>query len=137
VQESVERYSTAAGRQALCPDEDMLVHRYVGPEAPKPGELSRLIIRRPEGDFLIDYHPSYTGLFLASGGSGDGVKFFPVIGGKIADAIEGKLDRSLRDLWAWPPQSAPGFAGTEDGSRSGLKGLILEEELGKGSKSKL
>jgi sarcosine oxidase / L-pipecolate oxidase len=87
---------------------------------------------RPEGNFLIDYYPSYSGLFIASGGSGHGFKFFPVIGDKITDAIEGKLDSFLSELWAWPKNAVPNFEGTEDGSRSGLKGLLLEEELSKG-----
>ena len=34
----------------------------------------------PDGDFLIDYHPDVQGLFVATGGSGHGFKFFPVIG---------------------------------------------------------
>jgi sarcosine oxidase/L-pipecolate oxidase len=86
---------------------------------------------------LVDYHPTYSGLFLASGGSGHGFKFFPVIGDRIADAIEGMLEFSLRSLWAWPKEAVLNFDGTEDGSRSGIKGLVLEQELSKGRSSKL
>lgn len=92
---------------------------------------------RPEGNFLIDYHPEYEGLFLATGGSGHGFKFLPVIGEKIVDAVEGRLDAELRELWKWPREPVENFTGTEDGSRSGLKGLVLDEELSKGLGSKL
>ena len=85
----------------------------------------------PSGDFIIDYHPSQQGLFLATGGSGHGYKFFPVLGDKIVDALEGKLEAELRALWTWPAAAASPseFDGTEDGSRSGPKGLKLMDEL--------
>jgi sarcosine oxidase/L-pipecolate oxidase len=92
---------------------------------------------RPQGDFLIDYHPTYSGLFLATGGCGHGFKFFPVIGEKIVDAMEKKLEPSLKALWAWPKQSSPSFTGTEDGTRSGSKDMVLDEELSKGNPNTL
>ncbi|PLB33669.1 NAD(P)/FAD-dependent oxidoreductase [Aspergillus candidus] len=90
----------------------------------------------PSGDFIIDHHPTQQGLFLATGGSGHGYKFFPVLGDKIVDALEGKLEAELRALWTWPAAAAsPGeFDGTEDGSRSGPKGVRLMDELAKGKK---
>ena len=81
----------------------------------------------PKGDFLIDYHPDIEGLFLATGGSGHAFKFLPVIGEKIVEAVEGRLEPELRDLWAWP-EAVDGFEGTEDGSRGGRKGMFLQEE---------
>lgn len=102
---------------------------------------------RPKGDFIITHHPSYAGLFLATGGSGHGFKFLPVLGEKIVDAIQGRLDPELQELWAWPGYSSATAAAaddddgttativwTEDGSRSGAKGLILMDELAKGGK---
>ncbi|ODH53466.1 hypothetical protein GX48_00297 [Paracoccidioides brasiliensis] len=93
----------------------------------------------PTGDFLITHHPHYAGLFLATGGSGHGFKFLPVLGEKIVDAIQGRLDVELQELWEWPrsPSSdtadAPcAIVWTEDGSRSGSKGLILMDELARG-----
>lgn len=43
-----------------------------------------------DGDFLIDRHPTREGLFVVGGDSGHGFKFAPVIGGLIADVVEGK-----------------------------------------------
>lgn len=85
----------------------------------------------PDGNWLIDHHPSHPALFVATGGSGHGFKFFPVIGEKIVDAIEGHLDPELKELWQWKPQPAEGFIGTEDGSRAGEKGMLLDEEISK------
>jgi sarcosine oxidase/L-pipecolate oxidase len=56
------------------------------------------LLYRPTGDFLVDYVPHLSGLFLATGDSGHAFKVFPIIGDKIADAIEGKLDPELQDL---------------------------------------
>ncbi|KAI9929161.1 hypothetical protein MW887_001565 [Aspergillus wentii] len=91
----------------------------------------------PKGDFIVTHHPNHPGLFLATGGSGHAYKFFPVIGDKVVDALEGTLESGLCDLWAWPaPQDSAAFDGTEDGSRSGAKGLLLMEELAKSKKAR-
>ncbi|RWQ99316.1 fructosyl amino acid oxidasesarcosine oxidase [Paecilomyces variotii] len=93
----------------------------------------------PKGDFIISYHPDHPGLFIATGGSGHGYKFLPVLGEKIVDAIEGNLEDGLRELWEWPAfaegEELVPFEGCEDGSRSGPKGLKLMEELVKGKAS--
>ena len=88
----------------------------------------------PSGDFLITYHPAYEGLFLATGGSGHGFKFLPVLGDKIVAAIERRLEEELARLWRWRKEEEVvlPFGGTEDGSRGGLKDMVLEEEWRKG-----
>lgn len=87
------------------------------------------------GDFIISYHPHYEGLFVATGGSGHGFKFLPVLGDKIVDSIEGRCPAEFRDKWAWKGttqvRSAWDPVATEDGSRGGEPGLILAEELRK------
>lgn len=82
----------------------------------------------PDGDFLIDYHPDTKGLFVATGGSGHGYKFFSVIGDRIVDAIEGKLAPELKAAWRFK-EPVPDFVTCEDGSRAGPKGMLLDEEL--------
>lgn len=85
----------------------------------------------PKGDFLVDYHPEYKGLFLATGGSGHAFKFLPVIGEEVLEVLEGRVEKgSLRELWKWTENKVEGkeiMLG--DGSRSGTPGLILEELL--------
>ncbi|KAJ5601813.1 hypothetical protein N7510_011347 [Penicillium lagena] len=90
----------------------------------------------PKGDFIISYHPAHKGLFLATGGSGHGYKFLPVLGDKIVDALEGRLEPELQALWDWNA-TTPGahdiFDG--DGSRSGERNSNLKEELAKTKKA--
>jgi glycine/D-amino acid oxidase-like deaminating enzyme len=43
-----------------------------------------------DGDFWIDWDPEREGLLVATGGSGHGFKFAPLIGSVISDRIEGK-----------------------------------------------
>lgn len=55
-----------------------------------------------DGNFLISRHPEVEGLTVASGGSGHGFKFGPVLGGLIADAVEGTPNPYL-EAFAWRP----------------------------------
>jgi sarcosine oxidase/L-pipecolate oxidase len=84
----------------------------------------------PLGDFLITYHPSYPGLFLATGGSGHGYKFLPAIGEKIVDTVEGRCPEEFKSKWTWLSQKVETVV-TEDGSRGGRPGMILKEEFGR------
>ncbi|KAI9864433.1 MAG: hypothetical protein M1824_005136 [Vezdaea acicularis] len=78
------------------------------------------------GDFLICHHPTIEGLFLATGGSGHGFKFLPVLGEKIVEVLEGREREGFGELWRWKGGSAvDGEVRTEDGSR----GLPLPAEL--------
>ena len=57
-----------------------------------------------DGDFLIDQDPNREGLIVAGGGSGHGFKFAPVIGGVVADVVEGRDNRwAKRFKWRDPP----------------------------------
>ncbi|MDX1663545.1 MAG: FAD-dependent oxidoreductase, partial [Candidatus Promineifilaceae bacterium] len=47
--------------------------------------------------FWIDRHPEVEGLSVATGGSGHGFKFAPVLGALIADAVEGVAD--VENAW--------------------------------------
>ncbi|GMQ80597.1 MAG: FAD-dependent oxidoreductase [Rhodothermia bacterium] len=56
----------------------------------------------------IDHHPGIGGLTIASGGSGHGFKFAPVLGPLIADAVESKSNVWL-DKFQWrtlPPETS-------------------------------
>jgi sarcosine oxidase / L-pipecolate oxidase len=98
----------------------------------------------PTGDFLIDYHPSYgKSLFVATGGSGHGYKFLPVMGEAITRCLidtptgtsKGIIDsntmNSLRCKWAWRDPIKNEIWSTADGSRCGQQGLILTDEVNK------
>ena len=89
-----------------------------------------------DGDFLISYHPKYRGLFVATGGSGHGFKFLPVIGDSILECIQGRTPEDFRGRWEWPKERIPEEQWSGDGSRGGPIGMVLAEEMAK-SRGKL
>lgn len=89
----------------------------------------------PDGDFIIDYHPNLKGLFVATGGSGHGFKFLPVIGEKVTDCVLGKCPDDFKGKWNFTKHGDMAWdkVVTEDGSRGGVPGLLLRQELDKTS----
>ncbi|KAI1759246.1 putative fructosyl amino acid protein [Hypoxylon sp. FL1150] len=86
----------------------------------------------PTGDWIIDYHPYWKDLFVTTGGSGHAFKFLPVIGDKVVDCIMGQCPVEFQDKWKWKETQDTGTPiVTQDGSRGGQIGLILEVELNK------
>ncbi|EAQ84952.1 hypothetical protein CHGG_08966 [Chaetomium globosum CBS 148.51] len=87
-----------------------------------------------DADFLVDYHPHWHGLFVATGDSGHAFKFLPVIGDKVVDCIVREPPLQFRGKWDWkvivPKSGAAVAAFTEDGTRGGTPGLVLAEALG-------
>ncbi len=65
----------------------------------------------PDEHFWITRHPEVAGLTVAAGDSGHAFKFAPVLGGLIADTVEGKSSRA-GDRFAWRA-FATGAAGQE------------------------
>lgn len=65
-----------------------------------------------DNSFLIDHVPNTPGLMVASGGSGHGFKFLPVLGEHTVDVVEGK-DTEYTRLFKW--RQAP------QGERNGLE----------------
>ena len=54
----------------------------------------------PDGHFLIDRHPGREDVFVAAGGSGHAFMFAPVLGGLIADVVEGRAPEwAARFAW--------------------------------------
>lgn len=88
----------------------------------------------PTSDFLVDYHPKYSGLFLATGGSGHGYKFLPVLGDRIVECLLGEdkdeLGKELRQKWKWPKEKFRNDHVFTDDWRGGKKGMILDQEMG-------
>ena len=55
-----------------------------------------------DGDFWISRDPERQGLVVATGGSGHAFKFAPVLGGLVADALEG-VENPYSQRFAWRP----------------------------------
>ena len=62
-------------------------------DAPVVGSRVCLYCDSFDGDLLIAQDPKHEGLIVASGGSGHGFKFAPMIGALVADALEGRENR--------------------------------------------
>jgi len=60
-----------------------------------------------DGHFWIAPDPEHPGLVIATGDSGHGFKFAPVLGKIIADAAEGKSN-PLLEKFRWRPEIRPG-----------------------------
>ena len=102
------------------------------PIATRPFTATRLChyTDTPTGDFLICYHPQYSNLFLATGGSGHGFKFLPVLGEKVVQILHGR-GGEWAELWRWRPKVGDeGWKG--DGSRGGVRGVSLESVMREG-----
>jgi len=78
----------------------------------------------PSEDFLVDWYPGLQGLFMATGGSGHGFKFLPVLGEKIVEVLEGR-GGEWEGKWAWKSKEGEGDAEVRDGERGGEKGMYL------------
>ncbi|KAF2747971.1 FAD dependent oxidoreductase [Sporormia fimetaria CBS 119925] len=89
------------------------------------------------GDFLIDHHPKYKGLFLATGGAGHAFKFLPVIGECVVESILGRMPEDFRGKWEFPRQRVPEEEWAGDGSRGGPEGVVLAEEYERQRKGRL
>lgn len=85
---------------------------------------------------MISYHPKYSGLFVASGGSGHGFKFLPIIGDCIVECIQGQTPEDFKGRWDWPAERVPEDQWPGDGSRGGPVGQVLQQEMEK-SEAKL
>lgn len=84
-----------------------------------------------DNSFVIDYVPGYSkSLFVASGGSGHGFKFLPVLGKHVKNQLEGVPDQ-FTEMWKFRT-AAPGAHanGLEEGEMSGrnLASLEMAEE---------
>ncbi len=69
-------------------------------EAPVVGSRLCVYCDTWDGDFWIDHDPERPGLVVATGGSGHGFKFAPLLGEIIADVVEGRENpRAARFAW--------------------------------------
>ena len=125
---------------SIPPSAEELLRSAVREMVPLPGLVDRPFSKTrlcwytdtPSGDFVVDYHPHWRGLFVATGGSGHAFKFLPIIGEKVVDCIKGQCPLDFKPKWSWKTSGT--FTSwdavvTEDGSRGGKPGLILQEEL--------
>ena len=73
---------------------------------------------------------------MATGGSGHGFKFLPVIGDSIVECIERRTPEDFQGRWEWPAERVSEEQWKGDGSRGGPVGMVLQDEMAK-SRGKL
>ncbi|KII88422.1 hypothetical protein PLICRDRAFT_110680 [Plicaturopsis crispa FD-325 SS-3] len=79
-----------------------------------------------DANWLLCEDPRWKGLFLATGDSGHSFHTLPIVGGEVADLLEGKLSSEKMKAWAWRPG-----AGDPNGTgREGPPPKDLSEVLG-------
>ncbi|HVS04016.1 MAG TPA: FAD-dependent oxidoreductase [Thermoanaerobaculia bacterium] len=88
-------------------------------DAPLAGSRSCLYCDTADGHFWIDRDPEREGLTVASGGSGHAFKFAPLLGGWIADAVEGVAAPAL-GRFRWRRAAGP-WAGEEEARAQGVE----------------
>lgn len=83
-----------------------------------------------DNSFLIDHVPGTTGLMVASGGSGHGFKFLPVLGKHVVDVVEGR-ETEYTKLWKWRAVPEGKRNGLEEGEQ-GWRILDKQKMVGNG-----
>lgn len=122
---SVPRTSVTHGNQRV-PDEGLAALRE-GMKTYLPHDLAHRPFSNtrvcwytdtPLADFLIDWYPEKKGLFVATGGSGHGYKFLPILGDLILSVLDGSAEESLRKKWSFEVALGAAKDGIKgDGSR--------------------
>ncbi|EPY50545.1 L-pipecolate oxidase [Schizosaccharomyces cryophilus OY26] len=80
-----------------------------------------------DADFVFDFHSKYKNLFVCTGGSGHGFKFFPVLGKYSVGCMLRELNEKYLNKWAWEKPSLKEF--TLDGSRVGPLAYEYDPEM--------
>jgi glycine/D-amino acid oxidase-like deaminating enzyme len=103
----VDPAAVHGGKGAVTAEEEAAARGWLAAELPAlaaaPLAASRLCLYCDsfDGDFWIGRDPDREGLVVAAGGSGHGFKFAPVLGGLIADAVEGRDGGPLAARFGW------------------------------------
>ncbi|KAF7560317.1 hypothetical protein G7046_g3838 [Stylonectria norvegica] len=93
---SVPRYASAHPSDGIPAEARTAINRFI--ETVMPQFAGRPLVDAkvcwctdsPDSHYLIDVHGTHENLLLATGDSGHAFKMFPIIGGYISDALEGR-----------------------------------------------
>lgn len=101
-----QKLNAARDPRVVTPEDERGLREFLRDTFPALADGEIVYTRRclycdtPDGDFLISRHPERPGLSVATGDSGHGFKFGPVLGRIVADAVEGLAnDTSSRFYW--------------------------------------
>lgn len=101
-----QKLNAARDPRVVTPEDERRLREFMRGTFPALADGEIVYTRRclycdtPDGDFLISRHPNRPGLSVATGDSGHGFKFGPVLGRIVADAVEGLAnDTTSRFYW--------------------------------------
>lgn len=80
----------------------------------------------PDRLFLIDRHPQYKSLVVAVGGSGHGFMCSPAVGVLVADLMQEKMEKRIKEILGWRPQTAEGRDWWDTQGRFGVEGRVMD-----------
>lgn len=101
---SIPRYASAHPDDGIPTEASLAITKFISAIMPQFSDRPLVDAKvcwctdSHDGHWLIDRHVRHEALLLATGDSGHAFKMFPIIGGYIADALEGK-ERGLRSEW--------------------------------------
>ncbi|TQN64484.1 L-saccharopine oxidase [Colletotrichum shisoi] len=103
---SIPRYASTHPEDGIPDEAARAINRFIDTVMPQFSGRPLLGARvcwctdSPDAHWLVDNHPKYPSLLLATGDSGHAFKMFPIIGDYISDVLEGK-ERGLRREWRY------------------------------------
>lgn len=80
----------------------------------------------PDRLFLIDRHPEFKSLVMAVGGSGHGFMCSPAVGVLVADLMEEKMEKRIKGILGWRPETALGRDWWDTQGRFGVEGKVMD-----------
>ena len=104
-----------SSERLVTPEEEMEMREFIATTFPALTDAPIVSTRvcmycdTPDGDFWIAPDPERAGLVVAAGDSGHGFKFAPLLGGIIADAVEGK-ENPYSHKFRWRPEAPSGVS---------------------------
>jgi glycine/D-amino acid oxidase-like deaminating enzyme len=107
--------SPDSAERVVTPEEENMTREFLASAIPALADAPIVYTRiclycdTHDGDFWIAPDPERHGLIVATGDSGHGFKFAPVLGQIIADAVEEKENR-WSAKFRWRPEVQPGLA---------------------------
>lgn len=105
---SAEKYSvpTESNEGVCAVDREALKHQVEAffPEWKDKEIFDRKICwccDRSNSDYVIDFHPKYKNLFVATADSGHAFKMLPIFGEWVVQKLNGVMDKEKENRWKW------------------------------------
>ncbi|KAM0468463.1 hypothetical protein ACHAP7_010916 [Fusarium lateritium] len=129
---SIPRYSSDDPKDGIPPEAEVAINKFIDTVMPQFSGRPLIDAKvcwcadSPDAHWLIDRHPKHKALLMATGDSGHAFKMFPIIGGYISDALEGR-STGLKKEWAFGNRKAKPASHRPDTEVKDLKDALTFE----------